>query len=149
MSQNLDITKVCESEDVRQKPYYGLDSYLHEVRWTRDLLIGHAQRVMDWRDDTDARGHFNSKFVELMAEITERGEDTEDVPKPRADALRRFYEKSIGKFDDPKDRIIFIQGIAAIDGGEFLDLLDMYHDDFNAALIEYKEMTEDDERIRH
>ena len=145
MSQNLSITKVCESEDVRQKPYYGLDSYLHEVRWTRDLLIGHAQRVMDWRDETDARKHFNVKFVELMAEITERGEDMEDVPKPRADELRGFYKESIGKFDDPRDRMIFIQSMAALDGWEGLDLRDMYHEDFNTALIEYKEMTEDEQ----
>jgi len=144
MATNLYLTKICKAEDVRQKPYYGLDSYLREVRWTRDLLIGHAQRVMNWRDNEDTQEHFNCQFRKLMAEITERGEGMDAIPKPRRAAMIDYYVRSIRKFDDPKDRMIFIQGIAAIDGGEFLDLLDMYEDDFNAALIEYKELNEDE-----
>ena len=138
----LNLKSIFRAEQVRPKAYYDLESYHNELKYTSELLKSHAIRVTTWRvEDEQNRAAFNSEFKELMAEIVERGE----VPMPRREAVKEFYADSIEKFPDPKDRMIFIQGIAAIDGGEFLDLLDMYQDDFNAALIKYKEMTEDDE----
>lgn len=146
-NQELNIKKVFKAEQVRLKPYYDLQSYWRELGYAQDVLGIHIERIENVIKGEWLPENANEEFRELVTEI--RGLSRTDAAEietetPRADAIRRFYEESIGKFDDPKDRMIFIQGIAAIDGGEFLDLLDMYHDDFNAALIEYKEMTKDD-----
>jgi len=146
-NQELNIKKVFKAEQVRLKPYYDLKSYWRELGYAQDVLGIHIERIENVVKGEWLPENANKEFGELVTEI--RGLSRTDAAEietetPRADAIRRFYEESIGKFDDPKDRMIFIQGIAAIDGGEFLDLLDMYHDDFNAALIEYKEMTKDD-----
>ena len=141
MNQELNLKSIFRAEQTRTKAYYDLESYQRELEFTGALLIAHARHVKTWMTGKDDGAGFNDEFKERMAEIVEHGE----VPMPRREAVQKFYEGSIEKFDDPKDRMLFIHGIAAIDGGEFLDLLDMYQDDFNAALIKYKEMTEDDE----
>lgn len=140
MKSELNLTAIFKAEQVRRKSYRDLRSYYDELMYTSGLLKDHAVRVNSWISDKDDGSRFNAEFKELMAQIVERGE----VPMPRSEAVQEYYARSLEKFDDPKDRMIFIQGIAAIDGGEMLDLLDMYHDDFNAALLEYQEAKGDE-----
>jgi len=67
---------------------------------------------------------------------------TLNVSELRRNAVRDFYDRTIGKFDSPKDRILFIQCVAALDEREELDVYDMYIEDFNTALIQYREAKE-------
>ncbi len=137
---DLNLKSIFRAEQVQTKPHYDLVSYHNELKYTSSLLKVHAARVARWITGTDDGSTFNSEFKELMAEIVERG----DVPKPRREAVKRFYAKTMAKLDDPKDRMILCQCIATMDDGEELNLGDMYIDDFNAALIECKEAKGDE-----
>jgi len=140
MKQTLNLKSIFKAESVREKPYYDLESYRKELEYTSHLLKTHAVRVKTWIHNKNDRSRFNPEFKELMVEIVERGE----TPQPRREAVQEYYKRSLEKFTDPKDRMIFIQGIAAMDDGEELNLGDMYHDDFNVALLEYKEAKGDE-----
>ena len=139
-THELNIKKVFRAEQVRIKPYYDLHTYWRELVYAESVLKIHSGRVSRWIHGKDDGSTFNTEFKELMAEIVELGE----VPKPRREAMQDYYKRSLEKFDDPKDRMIFIQGIAAMDDGEELNLGDMYTDDFNAALLKYKEANGDE-----
>jgi len=162
MSQELNIKKVFTAEQVRLKPYYDLTSYRRELVYAYDVLGIHIGRIEDVLEGKWLPEKANKEFGELVTEIrglsrteSEESEEREsppllkvlsvkETPRPRRDAVQRYYARSLKKFDDPKDRMIFIQGIAAMDDGEELNLGDMYHEDFNAALIEYKEAKGDE-----
>lgn len=163
MMQELNLENIFKAEQVKLKPYYDMASYKRELVYAYDVLGIHIGRIEDVLKAEWLPENANKEFGALVTEVrglscmdsteTEERESppllevlsdkavTEDdeVSQPRRVAVERFYAASLEKFDDPKDRMIFIQGIAAIDGGEGLDLLDMYHEDFNAALTEYKE----------
>jgi len=140
MNQELNIGAVFKAEQVRIKPYYNLNTYWRELVYAENVLKIHIGRVSRWMHEKDDESTFNPEFKALMAGIVE----LVDEPKPRRGAVEEYYKRSLEKFDDPKDRMIFIQGIAAMDDGEELNLGDMYHDDFNAALIKYKEANGDE-----
>ena len=149
MSQELNLKNVFRAEQVRLKPYYDMGSYRRELIYAYDVLGIHIGRIEDVLEGKWLPEKANEEFGELVTEIrglsrTDSTEDETTTPLLRREAVEQFYAGAIGKFDDPKDRMIFIQGIAAIDGGEQLDLLEMYHEDFNAALIEYKERIENE-----
>lgn len=164
-NQELNLKSIFKAEQVRLKPYYDLSSYKRELVYAKYVLDIHIERIESvmtgrWLPEK-ANEEFGALVTEIrglsrteIAEIEEReippllkvliDEEQTEVPLQRREAVERFYAASLEKFDDPKDRMIFIQGVAAIDGGEELDLLDMYHEDFNAALLKYKEAKGDD-----
>jgi len=139
MNQELSIKALFKAEDVRQKPFDTIEGYLKELQYTRRVIVNHIARV-EMVVNGCSLDYFNREFVNLMESIKARGEMASWVaPQPRVEAVKDFYRRSLDKFDNPKDRMIFIQCVAALDRAEELDLLDMYLDDFNAALIEYRE----------
>jgi len=140
MKRTINLKSIFKAESVREKPYYDLESYHKELEYTSHLLKTHAMRVKTWIHNKNDRSMFNPEFKALMGEIVEHGE----LPQPRRAAVQEYYKRSLEKFDDPKDRMIFIQCIATMDDGEDLNLGDMYLDDFNAALLEYKEAKGDE-----
>jgi hypothetical protein len=165
MSQELNLKSIFKAEQVRLKPYYDLPSYRRELVYAYDVLGIHIGRIEDVLEGKWLPEKANKEFGELVTEIRglprtegEEGEEREsppllkvlideehtEVPLQRREAVKRFYAASLDKFDDPKDRMIFIQGVAAIDGGEGLDLMDMYYVDFNDALLKYKEAKGDE-----
>ena len=142
MNQEISLKRLFKAEDVRLRPFDSIEGYLKELEYTRRLIGDHILRVKDVVNGTPIN-RFNSEFVKLIEGIKTRGEMASWIaPQPRREALQAFYTRYLEKFADPKDRMIFIQCVAAVDGGEMLDLLDMYLDDFNAALIKYKEGSE-------
>ena len=146
MNQEISLKSVFKAEDARQKPFNSVEGYLKELEYTHRLIGDHILRVRDVVMG-EPLNHFNSEFVKLIVGIKARGEMASWVaPQPRKEALQDFYTRSLEKFDDPKDRMIFIQCVAALDQDEELDLLDIYLDDFNAALIKYREGDERDAR---
>lgn len=166
--EKLNLENIFKAEQVRLKPYYDMPSYKRELVYAYDVLGIHISRIEDVLEGAWLPVNANKEFDALVTEVrglsrtdsTETGEresppllevlsdkpvtEGNEVSQPRRIAIEKFYAASLEKFDDPKDRMIFIQGVAAIDGGEGLDLLDMYHEDFNKALIEYKAVKGDE-----
>jgi len=139
MNQEISIKALCKAEDVRQKPFSTIEGYLNELRHTYRVIENHIARV-EMVVDGCSLDRFNREFVKLIENIEARGEMAKWVaPQPRREAIQDFYSRSLDKFDDPKDRMMFIQCVAALDRDEELDLFDMYIDDFNAALIRYRD----------
>jgi hypothetical protein len=166
MSQELNIENIFKAEQVRLKPYYDMPSYKRELVYAYDVLGIHISRIEDvlegkWlpvpvnankefdalvtevrglsrTDSTETEERESPPLLEVLSDKAVTGDD--EVSQPRRIAIKKFYAASLEKFDDPKDRMIFIQCVAALDGWEELDLSDMYEKDFDAALIEYKEV---------
>ena len=150
MSQELNLKKVFKAEQVRLKPYYDLPSYRRELVYAYDVLGIHISRIEDVLEGKWLPEKANKEFGSLVTEVRGLSRTDSTVIETttsligRKDALRDFYTRTIEKIDDLKDRLIFIQAFAALDQSEEHDLIDVYIDDFNAVLIEYKERIEND-----
>lgn len=92
---------------------------------------------MTYRELADSL--LNESMRRLAGTIGKDGTVAINVSEMRRNSVRDFYGRTIGKFDVPKDKILFIQCVAALDEQEELDMYDMYIEDFNTALNQYRE----------